>query len=113
VGGRRHRRRRRCRRQALWPVRGRSAARAGAGPRAAAGPAAAWRAPWPERAHCRAGARRGVEVSVPGDVHAVLVHRYGADYMVPRYMDKGRDHVEQGKLYARLLSVLGAAGLRV
>jgi hypothetical protein len=54
-----------------------------------------------------------VEVSVPGDVHGVLVHRYGADYMVPRYMDKGRDHVEQGKLYARLLSVLGAAGLRV
>jgi hypothetical protein len=30
-----------------------------------------------------------------------------------RYMDKGRDCVEQGKLYARLLAALGKAGLRV
>lgn len=30
-----------------------------------------------------------------------------------RYMDKGRDCVEQGKLYARLLGALGRAGLRV
>ncbi len=50
---------------------------------------------------------------MPGNVPAVLMHRYGPDYMVPRYMDKGRDNVEQGKLYARLLSLLGAAGLRV
>jgi hypothetical protein len=56
--------------------------------------------------------RRGVSISVPGSVHNVLVHRYGPDYMVPRYMDKGRDSVEQRKLYARLLSLLGAAGLR-
>lgn len=59
-----------------------------------------------------APSRRGVSISVPGNVPAVLVHRYGPDYMVPRYMDKGRDSVEQGKLYARLLSLLGAAGLR-
>ena len=31
----------------------------------------------------------------------------------PRYMDKGRDCIEQGKLYARLLGALGKAGLRV
>lgn len=30
-----------------------------------------------------------------------------------RYMDKGRDSVEQGKAYARLLGLLGKAGLRV
>jgi len=30
-----------------------------------------------------------------------------------RYMDKGRDCIEQGKLYARLLGALGKAGLRV
>lgn len=32
---------------------------------------------------------------------------------VCRYMDKGRDCIEQGKLYARLLGALGKAGLRV
>lgn len=30
-----------------------------------------------------------------------------------RYMDKGRDCIEQGKFYARLLGALGKAGLRV
>ncbi|KAI8465018.1 MAG: hypothetical protein J3K34DRAFT_525710 [Monoraphidium minutum] len=56
---------------------------------------------------------RGVPISVPGDVHGTLVHRYGPDYMVPRYMDKGRDVVEAGKAYARLLRLLSRAGFRV
>lgn len=56
---------------------------------------------------------RGVAVSAPGDVHGVLTYRYGADYMVPKYMNKGRDSVEQGKFYARLLGALGKAGFRV
>lgn len=56
---------------------------------------------------------KGVPVSVPGDVPAVLRYRYGDTYMIPRYMDKGRDCIEQGKLYARLLGALGKAGLRV
>ncbi|KAF6252835.1 hypothetical protein COO60DRAFT_494285 [Scenedesmus sp. NREL 46B-D3] len=56
---------------------------------------------------------RGTPVSVPGDVPGVLRYRYGDTFMVPRYMDKGRDCVEQGKLYARLLAALGKAGLRV
>ncbi|KAF8056131.1 hypothetical protein HT031_006482 [Scenedesmus sp. PABB004] len=56
---------------------------------------------------------RGTPVSVPADVPGVLRYRYGDTYMVPRYMDKGRDCVEQGKFYARLLGALGKAGLRV
>lgn len=56
---------------------------------------------------------RGVPVSAPGDIHGTLSYRYGPDYMIPKYMDKGRDHVEQGKFYARLLGLLGKAGLRV
>eukprot|EP00878_Enallax_costatus_P006135 GHUV01006431.1.p1 GENE.GHUV01006431.1~~GHUV01006431.1.p1 ORF type:complete len:264 (+),score=60.79 GHUV01006431.1:746-1537(+) len=56
---------------------------------------------------------RGVPVSVPGDVCGVLRYRYGDTFLIPRYMDKGRDCVEQGKLYARLLGALGKAGLRV
>jgi hypothetical protein len=56
---------------------------------------------------------KGVPVSIPGDVPAVLRYRYGDNYMIPRYMDKGRDCIEQGKLYARLLGALGKAGLRV
>lgn len=56
---------------------------------------------------------KGVAVGAPGDVHGVLSFRYGADYMVPKYMDKGRDHIEQGKFYARFLGLLGRAGLRV
>lgn len=56
---------------------------------------------------------KGVGVSTPGDVHGALRYRYGSDYMVPKYMDKGRDHVEQGKFYAKLLGVLGRAGLRI
>lgn len=31
---------------------------------------------------------RGTPVCAPGDVHGALVYRYGADYMVPKYMDK-------------------------
>ena len=56
---------------------------------------------------------RGVGVAVPGDVHGALTHRYGPDYMVPRYMDKGKDVVEQNKAYARVLCLLGKVGLRV
>lgn len=39
--------------------------------------------------------------------------RLPRSFMTPRYMDKGRDTVEQGKFYARLLGLLGKAGLRV
>eukprot|EP00775_Hariotina_reticulata_P002323 gene2323-2631_t len=56
---------------------------------------------------------RGVAVSVPVNVPDVLRYRYGETFMIPRYMDKGRDCVEQGKLYAKLLGALGKAGLRV
>lgn len=56
---------------------------------------------------------KGVPVGAPGDVTGVLRYRYGDTFMVPRYMDKGRDSVEQGKVYARLLGLLGKAGLRV
>lgn len=56
---------------------------------------------------------KGAAVSVPGDVPGVLQHRYGETFMIPRYMDKGRDSIEQGKAYARLLGLLGKAGLRV
>lgn len=55
----------------------------------------------------------GPPISVPADVVAVLRYRYGEGFMTPRYMDKGRDHVEQGKAYARILGALGRAGLRV
>jgi hypothetical protein len=56
---------------------------------------------------------RGVTLSGPADAHGVLVHRYGRDYMVPRYMDKGRDAVEQEKLYARALTLLAKIGVRI
>lgn len=56
---------------------------------------------------------KGREVSVPGNMPGVLRYRYGPTFMVPRYMDKGRDVVEQGKLYARLLGMLGKIGLRI
>lgn len=56
---------------------------------------------------------RGVEVSVPRNVPAVLQHRYGPTWHIPRYMDKGRDTIEQRKLYARILGALGRAGLRI
>ncbi len=39
---------------------------------------------------------KGVPISVPGNVTGVLTHRYGDDFMVPKYMDKGRDSIEQG-----------------
>eukprot|EP00894_Picocystis_sp_ML_P004040 jgi/Pico_ML_1/54557/g4889.t1 len=32
---------------------------------------------------------RGTEVSVPGRIEDVLEYRYGEDYMVPKYMEKG------------------------
>lgn len=56
---------------------------------------------------------RGVPVAVPGNVPGVLRFRYGDTFMIPRYMDKGRDCIEQSKFYARLLGALGKAGLRV
>jgi hypothetical protein len=42
------------------------------------------------------------------------VHVHGwPHFLARRYMDKGRDCIEQGKFYARLLGALGKAGLRV
>jgi len=55
----------------------------------------------------------GPPIAVPADVRGVLRYRYGEGFMTPRYMDKGRDSVEQGKAYARILGALGRAGLRV
>lgn len=55
----------------------------------------------------------GADISVPRDVTGVLRYRYGDTFMIPRYMDKGRDSVEQGKLYARILGILGKAGLKI
>jgi hypothetical protein len=56
---------------------------------------------------------RGVTLSGPADARGVLTHRYGADYMVPKYMHKGRDAIEQGKRYVRLLTLLAKFGVRV
>lgn len=56
---------------------------------------------------------RGVALQVPGDVPAVLEHRYGPTWMVPRYMDKGSDTIEQGKLYVKLLTALSMVGIRI
>lgn len=50
---------------------------------------------------------------VPGDVQGALEHRYGSTWHVPRYMDKGADEVEQGKLYARMFTALGKLGIRL
>jgi hypothetical protein len=56
---------------------------------------------------------RGCSLACPRDVEGVLVHRYGPTWHVPRYMDKGRDEVEQGKPYVKVLSALGKVGLRI
>jgi hypothetical protein len=56
---------------------------------------------------------RGCSLACPRDVEGVLVHRYGPTWRVPRYMDKGRDEVEQGKPYVKVLSALGRVGLRI
>ena len=50
---------------------------------------------------------------VPGDVEGALEYRYGPTWPVPRYMDKGLDHVEQQKLYARMFTALGKLGIRL
>ncbi len=63
--------------------------------------------------HKQCGTRRGVELSVPHDVVAVLEQRYGATWNVPRYMDKGTDTVEQGKMYARIFKSLSLLGIRL
>jgi hypothetical protein len=56
---------------------------------------------------------RGASLSCPADVESVLAHRYGPTWRVPRYMDKGRDEVEQGKPYVKVLTALGRVGLRI
>jgi hypothetical protein len=56
---------------------------------------------------------RGASLACPRDVEGVLVHRYGATWRTPRYMDKGRDEVEQGKPYVKVLTALGRVGLRI
>lgn len=56
---------------------------------------------------------RGASLACPADVEGVLAHRYGTTWRTPRYMDKGRDEVEQGKPYVKVLSALGRVGLRI
>jgi hypothetical protein len=56
---------------------------------------------------------RGASLACPADVEGVLAHRYGPTWRTPRYMDKGRDEVEQGKPYVKVLSALGRVGLRI
>lgn len=56
---------------------------------------------------------RGASLACPRDVEGVLVHRYGPTWSVPRYMDKGRDEVEQGKPYVKILTALSKVGLRI
>lgn len=46
---------------------------------------------------------RGRDLPVPGRTEAALVWRYGEDWRVPKYLDKGRDSHESKKLYYRLL----------
>jgi hypothetical protein len=55
----------------------------------------------------------GAKVSVPHNVPAALEQRYGADWRVPRYGDKGADLVEQNKLYMRLFRGLAKLGIRL
>lgn len=55
---------------------------------------------------------RGTPVSVPGRVEDVLEYRYGEDYMVPKYMDKGRDEDENNMRYAKILRAVGKLGFR-
>lgn len=50
---------------------------------------------------------------MPHDVPTVLEHRYGPTWMTPRYMDKGSDTIEQGKLYVKLLTALATLGIRI
>ncbi|PRW20648.1 phosphate ABC transporter permease isoform A [Chlorella sorokiniana] len=56
---------------------------------------------------------RGSKLSVPGNVPAALEQRYGPDWRVPRYMDKGTDVVEGQKLYARIFRALSNLGIRI
>jgi hypothetical protein len=43
----------------------------------------------------------------------VILTANSASIPVSRYMCKGRDEIEQGKMYCRLLGFLGKAGLRI
>jgi len=55
---------------------------------------------------------RGTPVNVPGRVEDVLEYRYGEDYMVPKYMEKGRDEEENNMKYAKILRAVGKLGFR-
>lgn len=55
---------------------------------------------------CETTHAKGLQSSIPCLSRLLLC-------VMCRYMDKGRDCIEQGKLYARLLGALGKAGLRV
>jgi hypothetical protein len=52
-------------------------------------------------------------IPLPGSIEAALEYRYGATWRVPRYMYKGRDTVECGKTYFKVLSFLGHLGIRL
>ncbi|CAG9466567.1 unnamed protein product [Pedinophyceae sp. YPF-701] len=55
---------------------------------------------------------RGVQIGVPSQVEELLRYRYGDTWMIPIYMDKGRDEVEGNKAYARVLRFVGRFGLK-
>lgn len=55
---------------------------------------------------------KGLRVNVPCNVEGVLEYRYGDDYMVPKYMDKGRDEEENNMRYAKILRAVGKLGFR-
>lgn len=55
----------------------------------------------------------GAKVSVPHDVPAALEQRYGADWRVPIYGDKGKDVVEHQKPYMRMFRLLSKLGIRL
>lgn len=54
---------------------------------------------------------RGTKISVPGDLEGTLRHRYGEDYMVPKYAEKGADSIENQKPYMKVMRALGKAGI--
>jgi len=56
---------------------------------------------------------KGVKVPVPGSTTQVLKTRYGETWMIPRYMDKGHDSVEQKKLYVRVLRFVSMLGIKI
>lgn len=53
------------------------------------------------------------ELSVPANIEGTLEHRYGKNWRVPSYMDKGSDEIEHNKTYAKIFRLLARIGIRI